>query len=38
MLERLVIKNFQCHDHLTIDFDPFVTTLVGEEHLTKAFR
>lgn len=29
MLEKLVIKNFQCHAALEVFFDPGVTTLVG---------
>jgi DNA repair protein SbcC/Rad50 len=28
-LERLILKNFQCHRMRVVDFDPLVTTLVG---------
>ncbi len=29
MFERLVIHNFQIHKKLTVDFDPYLTTIVG---------
>ena len=29
MLEKLLIRNFQCHEKITVDFDPAVTTVVG---------
>jgi len=29
MLDKLTITNFQCHRHLTIEFDPELTVIVG---------
>ena len=30
MLKKLILKNFQCHKSLKVDFDPCVTILVGK--------
>lgn len=36
MLERLTIKNFQKHRKVVIEFDPGITTLVGESDVGKS--
>jgi len=36
VLERLELRNFQCHEKLTLDLDPRVTTLVGESDRGKS--
>jgi hypothetical protein len=36
MLEKLVIKNFQCHAKLIIEFDEHVTVLVGASDVGKS--
>lgn len=35
-LERLDLKNFQCHRSLSIEFDPLITTLVGKTNSGKS--
>ena len=36
MLERLQLRNFQCHEDLRIVFDPQVTTIVGPSDVGKS--
>ncbi len=36
MLERLVIRGFQRHRNLTVEFDPLVTVLVGKTNIGKS--
>lgn len=36
MLERLVIHNFQCHHKLVVDFDPQITTIMGQSDQGKS--
>lgn len=36
MLERLLIRNFQNHEKLAIDFDPKITTIVGRSDSGKS--
>lgn len=36
MLEKIRIKNFQCHDKLEVDLDPHVTTFVGSSDRGKS--
>lgn len=43
MITRLIIKNFQCHDKMTLEIDPLVTTIVGQSDrgksaIIRAFR
>lgn len=35
MIEKIVLKNFQCHEKLTVELDPFCTTLVGSSDVGK---
>src|SRR5882672_5355179 len=34
-LQRLILKNFQCHRRRVVNFDPAVTTIVGESDVGK---
>jgi exonuclease SbcC len=36
MIEKLIIRNFQCHKRLKIEFDPLVTTIVGPSDVGKS--
>lgn len=36
MLEKLTLEDFQCHEHLEIDFDERVTTIVGDNDSGKS--
>lgn len=36
MLERLTLRNFQCHRKLKLKFDPHVTTLLGSSDVGKS--
>lgn len=36
MLEKLHIRGFQCHERLTINFDPLATVLVGRSDVGKS--
>ncbi|MFH1609681.1 MAG: AAA family ATPase, partial [Candidatus Bipolaricaulota bacterium] len=36
MIERLQISDFQCHERLRVDFDPRITTVIGDSDVGKS--